>query len=499
MGAHDSPDVRDFASLFELLPIGAYRSSPDGTQLRANPALVRLNGYASEAEQLASVRDIAREWYVDPARREEFKRRMEAEGEVRAFESEIYRHRTRERIWISENAHAVRDAAGRVLFYEGTVEDITQRVRMQQALLEQTERWKAALEASGDGVWDWRIEEGVEMLSARCKALYGLDDNALSPHPEALDERTHPDDRAQMLADRAAHFSGRAPRYVNEHRVQHVDGRWIWVLSRGMVIERDVDGRPLRMVGTHTDITDRKLAEELRRERDRAAAADLAKTQFLARVSHELRTPLNAILGFGQLLELEPGGGDRQRGWVRQLLTSGRHLLALMDDILDLSGIQSGEAKLELEPVALRSVVEDCFSMLAGAAHEAGVTLHDEVALGDLLQVRADRRRLKQVLVNLVSNAIKYNRPGGTVRVSAVPDPAVVWLRVADTGSGLNPEQLARLFKPFERLGAQAGPVAGTGLGLALSRQLVEAMRGVIEVESTPGVGTRFGVRLPRA
>jgi signal transduction histidine kinase len=168
-----------------------------------------------------------------------------------------------------------------------------------------------------------------------------------------------------------------------------------------------------------------------------------------------------------------------------------------MDDILDLSGVQSGELALELAPVPLRAVAEETCTMLAGTARDAGVEVLDELGRGDELVVRADRRRLRQVLGNLISNAIKYNRPGGWVRLGAGREGDRVCLRVADSGVGLSAEQCERLFRPFERLGAQRGAVPGTGLGLALSRQLAEAMGGTIEVESRPGEGSVFSLCLP--
>ena len=620
----------NFASLFEFLPIGAYRSTPDGRQLRANRALVQLNGFESEAELVAAVQDIAAEWYVDPARRAQFRALLEREGHVRGFESEVVCYKSRRRIWVSENARVVRDADGQVLFYEGTVEEITARVaerealqrseaRMQQlvslipgavyrvaygadgrgrytfisegvralygispetvladpdaltrhrhpedaallsalskdsiarraplvaetrivlpdgtqkwlrvlsapapgeagehvrvgillditaakqaeqALRENSQLWKRALDSSGDGVWDWHVQAGVEILSPQCRALYGYDEGELSDSPDALDALTHPDDKPAMAAAREAHFAGLTPTYVNEHRVRCKDGSWKWILSRGIVISRDAQGRPLRVVGTHTDITAQKQAEALRVERDRAAAADLAKSQFLSRVSHELRTPLNAILGFAQLLEIEPGSGERQLGWLRHVLSSGRHLLALMDDILDISSLQTGRLAMALEPVSLADAVQEAWTMLAAGAEAQSVSFLHELAGGADAAVTADRRRLKQVVSNLLSNAVKYNRAGGWVRVSAVREGGVVALRVADSGPGLTEAQQARLFQPFERLGAERGPVAGTGLGLALSRQLAEAMDGSLGVSSRPGEGSTFTLRLPAA
>ena len=628
----------DFSSLFDFLPIGAYRSSPEGRQLRANPALVRLNGFDSEAEQLAAVHDIATEWYVNPARRAQFKALLERDGKVIGFESEVWRHKTRERIWINENAHAVRDAQGQLLFYEGTVEEITERVAERLALAnsreelrqivdlvpgmvyrvvilpdgrrratfispgvrelyelepedvlrdgmalhrlrhpedrpqvekttgdaalsrqplqldfrillpggrvkwvhmvsaaapsdgghevrvgmafditsrkaaeaaeatlqEQGRLWKQALESAGDGVWDWHVQAGVEYLSPQCRAMYGYSETELRDDPDALDAITHPEDRERMVADRDAHLQGRTASYVNEHRVRCKDGQWKWVLSRGIVISRDAAGAPLRMIGTHTDISAHKQADALRHERDRAAAADVAKSQFLSRVSHELRTPLNAILGFSQLLELEPGADDKQIAWNQQVLVSGRHLLALMDDILQLSSAQTGYVPVTPEPVVLRPVVEETWTMLAASALAQQVAFIDAMPKDDMSKdngvvVMADRKRLKQVVSNLLSNAIKYNRQGGWVRVTVSVHEGTVELNVADSGPGLDPAQQARLFNPFDRLGAERGPVAGTGLGLALSQQFAQAMGGSIGVHSHAGEGATFSLRLPAA
>jgi diguanylate cyclase (GGDEF)-like protein/PAS domain S-box-containing protein len=249
--------------LFDRLPIGAYRSTPTGRQLRANAALVRLNGYASEEEMLAATNDLERGWYIHPGRRQLFKALIERDGQVTDFVSEVYRHKTRERIWVRETAYAVRDAQGQVVYYEGTVEDITERHLAANALADSETRWRLALDAAGDGVWDWRVQTGEEFYSDRLLHMFGFKRGELAHSVAALDERTHPDDLAQMAVDREAHFSGRTSTYVNEHRVRCKDGSWKWVLSRGMVVSRDAQGQPLRMIGTHTDITQRKHAEEL--------------------------------------------------------------------------------------------------------------------------------------------------------------------------------------------------------------------------------------------
>ena len=499
------PACDDFATLFEHLPIGAYRSRPDGTMVRANAALVRLNGYASEAQLLAAVHDIASEWYVEPRRRTEFTSRLESEGRVVGFVSEIRRHCTRERIWVSENAYVVRDGAGRVVHYDGTVEEISERVRTEQALRRSEARLQQLVALVPGAVFRATVDVDSSagagagasfrytFMSDGVRALYGIEPAEAMRDPSALTRRRHPD-FAVDTAEMDAALRGALTRDVDV-RVRLDDGteKWVQVISAPAPGE---DGGSER-VGLLLDVTARRQAEALRQERDQAAAADLAKTQFLSRVSHELRTPLNAVLGFGQLLEIEPGAGERQLGWIRQMLANGRDLLALLDDVLDLSSVQGGELPLDLTAVPLQAVVQEAVSTLEAAAREAGVTVHE--AVDPALVVRADRRRLRQIVANLLSNAIKYNRADGWVRIVAVRKAAQVALEVADSGPGLSAEQRSRLFRPFERLGAQRGTVPGTGLGLALSRQFAEAMGGALTVRSTPARGSTFSVRLPAA
>jgi CheY-like chemotaxis protein len=212
-------------------------------------------------------------------------------------------------------------------------------------------------------------------------------------------------------------------------------------------------------------------------------------------MSHELRTPLNAILGFGQLLEMDAPPG-RQGESVAQILRAGRHLLGLIDEVLDISRIEAGRLRLSLEPVPVRETLGQAIQLVRPAASAMDVAV-DAEAIDEDLHVLADRQRLQQVLLNLLSNAVKYNRPRGSVRVACERAGERLRIAVTDTGSGIAPDKLARLFVPFERLGAEATGVEGTGLGLALSRTLVDAMRGTLEVQSEPGTGSTFSVGLP--
>jgi signal transduction histidine kinase len=226
-----------------------------------------------------------------------------------------------------------------------------------------------------------------------------------------------------------------------------------------------------------------------------ADRANRTKSEFLSRMSHELRTPLNAILGFAQLLELDATSVE-QRESIEQILRGGRHLLNLINEVLDISRIEAGRLQLSLEPVPLRETVRQAIELIQPSAGAAGVSVRADT-IDETLHVRADRQRLQQVLLNLLSNGIKYNRPNGVVTISteAIAE-SQLRLRVADTGEGIAPDKLARLFTPFDRLGAEASAVEGTGLGLALSKSLVEAMGGTLRVQSQQGVGSTFSVEL---
>jgi signal transduction histidine kinase/ActR/RegA family two-component response regulator len=245
---------------------------------------------------------------------------------------------------------------------------------------------------------------------------------------------------------------------------------------------------------------DRMEAEVLRRSRElqeanrQLRAANAAKSEFLSRMSHELRTPLNAVLGFGQLLEMDELTAE-QRDGVLQILRAGKHLLELINEVLDLARIESGRLSLSPEPTAVRDLIDEAVALIGPLADAAQIDLHLEVEDATVL---ADRQRLKQILLNLLSNAVKYNRAGGSVWISSHPGAGErACITVVDTGPGIAAASLERLFEPFERLGAEETSVEGSGLGLSLTKRLVEAMAGTIEVDSEPDRGSTFRIGFP--
>ncbi len=245
------------------------------------------------------------------------------------------------------------------------------------------------------------------------------------------------------------------------------------------------------------DVTDVRAAmAELETAWAEAEKANKAKSEFLSRMSHELRTPLNAVLGFGQLLEFEELD-EQQQASVQQILRGGRHLLGLINEVLDISRIETGNLSLSLEPVALGPLIDETLALVRPLADPDQISMPTGPMPDWSFWVRADQQRLRQVLLNLLSNAVKYNEPGGSITVRCRElSGKRVRISVSDTGSGLTADQVDRIFSPFERLGAEDGEIQGTGLGLALSKRLIEAMHGAIGLETEPGIGSTFWVEL---
>jgi signal transduction histidine kinase/CheY-like chemotaxis protein len=274
----------------------------------------------------------------------------------------------------------------------------------------------------------------------------------------------------------------------------------VWVQSI-VTLLRDVQGAPHRIVGVVEDITEHLRLAEAERAREIAEAANLAKSEFLSRMSHELRTPLNAMLGFAQLLELDQNHPlpAAQRPWVAQIQGAGWHLLDMINDVLDLSRIESGTLNLQPDHLDLREVIAAALPLVEQDAQRRGITVTQSVP-EDTARVIGDSTRVKQILINLLSNAVKYNSDGGRIHIATrISHRDSIEITVTDTGLGMTAQQLAQLFQPFNRLGRERSSLEGTGIGLVISQRLAELMGGALRARSTAGEGSSFILTLPRA
>ncbi len=382
-----------FRSIFENSIEGIFQTSLDGTYLSANPALVRIYGYASVEQLMQDLKNIDRQLYVQPRRRADFIRLIQEHLEVSNFESQV-RRVDGTVIWISENARGVLDPDGNVLLYEGTVVDISRRKEAEHSLRR--------------------------------------------AHNE-LEER------------------------VNERTAALAESNW----------------------ALQAEIHERKRAQEL------AANANRAKSEFLANMSHEIRTPMNAILGYAQLLCRDSGFMARHSDAVSTILASGNHLLELIDDILDISKIEAGHAEMKVEDFDLQSLIREIGRMFSQKCEQKSIQLEIIALAHPEGPVRGDQRKVRQVLINLLGNAVKYTDKG-VVKLSVTPSPGQCYhFEVSDTGIGIPTEALEGIFDPFRRAsnGVARG---GTGLGLAIARRHVDLMGGTLEVHSEHRKGSRF-------
>jgi PAS domain S-box-containing protein len=491
----------EYRRIFDSATEGMYRSSRDGRQLRANAALVALNGYDTEEEMLAAVNDIATEWYVEPGRRRQFTEAIESTGRVQNFESEIYRHKTRERIWVRENAWLVRDEAGNPLFYEGTVQDITERRNAELAREESEARFRDFAMIASDWMWETDSEHRFSFVSDAI-AAFRFDPTCVlgkTRRELALEAGTE-GDVAQWEAHEAE---------LDKHR-PYRDFRYKLFNSEGGLEHISVSGKPLfnddGSFRGYRGVT-KRITQSIRNEarlrgalRD-ADEANAAKSRFLANMSHELRTPLNAVIGFAELIRSEaygPIGNSRYADYLNDIHHSAQLLLRLIDDVLDLSKAEAGRLELNEERIDLGEICAAVSHMVRHRVQSQELKIGIDVPR-TLPALHADRTRLLQILVNLLTNAIKASPVGAVIHVRAGATSAGgLSIEVADRGVGMTRNEVEQALQPFVQIRRRDGTSAeGTGLGLPLCKELVERHSGELTLESQPGHGTIARVTFP--
>ncbi len=415
-----------------------------------------------------------------------------------------YRIRTKqgEYIWTQVRADSLRDANGHVTIMSGINFDITDIKKVEAALRDSEARQIRIVQASNDGIWEWYPNRGGFHFSQRCWELLGytdLDDIITSGEDKLKVWRTHiyPEDLHKFDNALSEHVTSHAPFDV-EYRLVNVQGEIRWVRARGKAIF-DEQGNLEVMSGSNMDITEVKRAEEkVIQAKELAERANKAKSQFLSSMSHELRTPLNAILGYAQLFSYDGNLNEEQLGSLREIRKAGEHLLQLINDVLDLAKIESGNMTVSLEPILLSRIIPECLTLMQPQADARAIKLHSHLQNLDAHYVMADHVRIKQVLLNLMSNAVKYNHVGGEVELSLHQlESNRLRIQVKDTGQGIPLVRQSEVFQPFNRLTAENSTIEGSGVGLVITKQLVEMMNGTLDFVSQENVGSTFWIDLP--
>ncbi len=604
--------------------------SLDGLITSWNAAAERIFGYTA-AEAVGSPMTIAfpQELFSEEA---DILARIKRGERIQNFESVRIR-KDGVHIPVSISISPIKDGSGKVIGVSKVLRDISHLKKTEEALRASEERWHFALEGAEFGVWDWNIPGESLFVSPRWKEMLGLSPDEVGDRLEEWSSRVHPDDKPFTMAELNRHVAGEAPIYISEYRLRRKDGTYLWVMDRGKVMSRDSAGKPLRMVGAISDITERKRTEEalvsseeklrvildsaaegiygidlngrctfcntsairmlgyssstdtlgknmhelvhhshqdgssfkveecrifhvlkkgvgthtdeevfwkkdgtsfpveywsypqikdgvvvgavvtflniaerkraeaeLIQARDAAMSATQAKADFLATMSHEIRTPMNVVIGMTGLLldtELTP----EQKELAENVRNSGDYLLTIINDILDFSKIEAGKLHLEETNFDLRQVIESSLELLAFRAQEKHLEMGAVIPCGTPLSLVGDAGRLRQALINLISNAVKFTEKGEVVvRAEALEQDersVLVRIAVSDTGIGIQKEALATLFESFTQADASMSRrYGGTGLGLAIARKLVQMMNGQIGVESEFGKGSTFWVKL---
>jgi PAS domain S-box-containing protein len=501
----------EFRSLAETMPQIVWATRPDGWNIYHNHRWVEYTGLTLEES-------YGHGWIAvlhpdDKQRAWEAWQRATQHNESYSVECRLLRYDGAYRWWLIRGVPLLNEH-GEIQKWYGTCTDIDDLKQKEEELHLAETRWQFALEGSNQGVWDWNVVTNQSFLSKHWKGMLGFKENEISDRYEEWLNRVHPDDLPMALAAIEKHQLGESEFYESEHRLQHRNGQYIWTYSRGMVINRDADGKPLRMIGTQTDISNHhRLHEELKQHRDHlemlvasrtaeletakalADAANQSKSAFLANMSHEIRTPMNAILGLTHFLQRDkPNPVQSER--LNKLDSAGRHLLSVINDILDLSKIEAGHLVLENIDFPLTSILNQVHNLIEEQALAKGLSI--EIDTDSVPRwIKGDPTRLRQSLLNYAGNAVKFT-DRGTIRLCSRllhEDADNLWVRfeVRDTGLGIAPEKMPTLFNAFEQADVSTTrKYGGTGLGLAITRRLARLMGGEAGVESRLGLGSTF-------
>ncbi len=480
--------------IIEFNPSPIYRKNVDGQFIAVNRAWEQLFGYRRKDVVGKVNRDIQQ---VEQATESDAtdQKLYEIEGGYDVTER-VFTNAEGRQLETMVAKQLIRRADGTVDGLIGTITDLSPVRRLEREIAVQREQLDLVISASQQGIWDVELRPGGNTyFSSAFREMLGYASGGF-PAPFLWEANIHPDDQALFAKEQIRHFKGETPFFDIEARALRRDGSYLWVRTRA-VARREADGRAVRFVGSIVNVSDRKDAERMLIEgSSRIAEAAKAKESFLATMSHEIRTPLNGVLGMAALLADTPLN-EEQHDYIRLIRASGDTLLSLINDVLDFSKIEAGHMSLESVPVELIALIEETFEIVAEKAREKRIALIYDVRDDVPFYILGDATRLRQILLNLLSNALKFTESGEIkLTITAQRNQAGKLMlegRVQDTGVGISAEQIAKLFTPFTQADASTTrKYGGTGLGLAIVKRLTDAMNGNVRVESAVGEGATF-------
>ena len=487
-------EARFFQALLQSASEGIVAINQRGIIVTANPRMTDLFGYTLEEFENQNISMLMPKEYADKHDHYLANYLTTSEKKVIGFGREVTGKRK------NQTEFPIRLSVGEVIerderLYIGVITDLSESKRLTSSLAESEHRLRLSQTYANIGTWDWNIKTGELFWSERIAPMFGGYDGSLETSYDNFINAIHIDDRANVI-DAIDKAINQEEEYSIEHRVVWKNGNVRWLKEQGGV-ERDENGEPFRMLGVVQDVTKEKLLnEEIQHARNLAEQANTAKSHFLSSMSHELRTPLNGILGFAQILGSDSQLTKVQTDAASQIEKSGWHLLELINDVLEFSKIESGKINLDIKDVEIVSLIEECIDICKPIAQQFNTKISTNI-LNELLTVRADQTRIKQCLINLLSNAIKYNKKDGAVLITAAEiNSKKIIISVKDNGQGMTKEQLEHLFESFNRLGRENDNIEGTGIGLVITKRLIEAMDGQISVQSEAGSGSTFTIEL---